>query len=73
MIAIDIRCSQGHLFEGWFDNLEALQNYQSLLKSRAVELKPLLDDNKNFIDTSKQIYFFAEEHVIFDRQRNDFL
>ena len=25
MIAIDIQCSQGHLFEGWFDNLDAFE------------------------------------------------
>jgi hypothetical protein len=26
MIAIDIKCSQGHLFEGWFDNLDAFED-----------------------------------------------
>ena len=25
MIAIDIQCSQGHMFEGWFDNLDAFE------------------------------------------------
>jgi hypothetical protein len=33
MIAFDLQCSKGHLFEGWFDNLESYekQNSQALI------------------------------------------
>ena len=29
MIAFDLECSQGHLFEGWFDNLESFEQQNS--------------------------------------------
>ena len=40
MIAIDIRCSQGHLFEGWFDNLEAFEEQ----KEKKLVACPYCDD-----------------------------
>ena len=30
MIAFDLQCSKGHLFEGWFDNLESYEKQNSL-------------------------------------------
>ncbi len=34
MIAFDLECSQGHLFEGWFDSLESFeeQNLEALVR-----------------------------------------
>ena len=34
MIAFDLECSQGHLFEGWFDSLQSFeeQNLEGLVK-----------------------------------------
>ncbi len=29
MIAFDLQCSKGHIFEGWFENLESYENQNS--------------------------------------------
>jgi hypothetical protein len=29
MIAFDLRCSRGHIFEGWFDNIESFEEQNS--------------------------------------------
>lgn len=30
MIAFDLQCSKGHIFEGWFDNLESYEKQNSM-------------------------------------------
>ena len=40
MIAIDIQCSQGHMFEGWFDNLDAFEEQ----KKKKLIACPYCDD-----------------------------
>ncbi len=41
MIAFDLECSQGHIFEGWFDSLESFEEQ----KTRELVSCPYCDDS----------------------------
>ncbi len=48
--------------EFWWDDLKAYQNYITWRQSN--EAKPLIEDEKRFIDMSQMKRFFAEEKII---------
>ena len=48
--------------EFWWENLQSYQNYITWRKSN--DAKPLVEDEKNFIDMSGMVRIFVEENII---------